>query len=772
MKYFQNNFNRFRNHIMSITSPYVTLLFLLLYGSTFSICQQNAFKPETPPNIHIQKAVSKIVLDGKLDETDWQRAAQTSPFWESVPYDTSFAITKTEVRITFDDNNLYIGAKCYQKKSSYIVQSLRRDFPPGSTDLFGIILDPFCDRQNGFSFVVSPMGVQREGLISNGNDFTTDWDNKWFSEVQNEPDYFTIEIAVPFKTLRYKSLEGVTNEWCANFFRYDQSRPQAERSSWSPLPRFASGNNVAFTGKIIWDDVPPKPRRNISFIPYLLGSASKDNVAQTPRHTEGGIGFDAKIAITSSLNLDLTTNPDFAQVEVDKQQTNLSRFELFFPERRQFFLENSDLFGSFGFDRINPFFSRRIGLATDATGSTVKVPIIAGARLTGKIDKNWRIGVLNMQTNGRKDLKIDASNFFATAVQRKVFTRSTVNFLFVNKQDFKTDAAGKNLWQQNPNDFNRIVGVDYNLASQDGLWQGKAFVHRSITPTPQYQPYAAATALAYKNNNFNFQSSLESVGSGYAGEATGYVPRKNYYRAQPNFNFVFYPHSQYVNYYSVGMDGDVFWRLSDNRLTDYDYSPLRLIVAFQNNSNVTFTPIRWDYTYLFKPFDPTNTGGLTLPKGAAYTYRSTRFTYSSNPRNVFSIKVEGRLGQYFNGNIQALTTTLTYRWQPYGLFSLDVNYNRIDLPAGFNDRQLLLIGPRLDFTFTKNMYLTTFLQYNNQINNVNLNARFQWRFAPVSDLFIVYTNNYFAEDDTATGYRAFESKNRALVLKCTYWLNL
>ena len=755
---------------MSISSPFVTWVLLLFSTSIF--CQQSTFKPNTPPNIHIKKALSKITLDGKLDEIDWQHAEQSSPFWESIPYDTSYAITKTEVRITFDDNNLYIGAKCYQKKSSYIVQSLRRDFPPGSTDLFGLILDPFCDKQNGFSFVSSPMGVQREGLISNGNDFTSDWDNKWFSEVQNEADYFTIEMAIPFKTLRYKSLDGVTNEWCANFFRYDQSRPQAERSNWSPLPRFASGNNVAFTGKIIWDDAPPKPSRNISFIPYILGSASKDNVAQTPQHTEGGIGFDAKVAVTSSLNLDLTTNPDFAQVEVDKQQTNLSRFELFFPERRQFFLENSDLFGSFGFDKINPFFSRRIGLATDSTGSTVKVPIIAGARLTGKLDKNWRIGVLDMQTNGRKDLKIDASNFFATAVQRKVFTRSTVNFLFVNKQDFKTDAAGKNLWQQNPKDFNRIVGVDYNLASPDGLWQGKAFLHHSLTPTPQSQPYAAAADIEYKNNNFNFKSSLESVGSGYAGGATGYVPRKNYYRTSPNFNFVFYPHSPNVNYYSVGMDGDVFWRLSDNRLTDYDYSPLRFIVAFQNNSNLTFTPLRWDYTYLFKPFDPTNTGGMTLPQGSAYTYRSTRFTYSSNPRNLFSIKVEGRLGQYFNGKIQALTTTLTYRWQPYGLFSLDVNYNRIDLPTGFNDRQLLLVGPRFDFSFTKNVYFTTFLQYNNQVNNVNLNARFQWRFAPVSDLFIVYTHNYFAEDDTATGYRAFESKNRALVLKCTYWLNL
>ena len=757
---------------MKTFSLFFALLFLFFSFKT--VGQQNTFKPAEPPQIHIKKAAAKIILDGKLDETDWQRADLSSPFWESIPYDTSLAITKTEVRLTFDDNNFYVGAKCFQKKSSYIVQSLRRDFPPGSTDLFGIIVDPFCDKQNGFSFVVSPLGVQREGLIANGNEFSTDWDNKWFSEVQNEPEYFTVEIAVPFKTLRYQTLEGVTNEWFVNFFRYDQSRPQAERSNWSPLPRFSSGNNVAFTGKMIWDDAPPKPAsRNISFIPYALGSTAKDFVAQKPSHTEGGVGFDAKVAITSSMNLDLTANPDFAQVEVDKQQTNLSRFELFFPERRQFFLENSDLFGSFGFDNVNPFFSRRIGLATDSVGNTVKVPIIAGARLTGKLDKNWRIGVLDMQTNGRKDLKIDATNFFATAIQRKVFARSTINFLFVNKQDFKSDATtGKNLWQQNPEVFNRIVGVDYNLASKDGLWQGKAFVHRSLTPTPQYQPYAAAAAIEYKNNNFNFSSSYETVRKGYSGNATGFVPRTDYYRTEPNINFLFYPKSQYVNSWSLGMDADVFWRLSDNRLTDYDFSPVRFDLAFQKNAGLTIIPLRWDYTYLFQPFDPTNTGGKVLPQGTTYTYRSTRFAYKSNPRNLFSFIVQGRFGQYFNGKIQAISTTLTYRWQPYGLFSLDVNYNKIDLPTGFNDRRLLLIGPRFDLSFTRNVFFTTFLQYNNQVNNVNLNARFQWRFAPVSDLFIVYTHNYFSEDDTATGYRSFDSKNRALVLKCTYWLNL
>ncbi|MBL7815308.1 MAG: carbohydrate binding family 9 domain-containing protein [Saprospiraceae bacterium] len=753
-------------------TPFCIVLSLFCY-LTKNIAQQNTFKPAASPEIHIKKTTTKITLDGKLDEIDWQKAEQSSPFWESIPYDTSLAITKTEVRLTFDNNNLYVGAKCYQKKSSYIVQSLRRDFPPGTTDLFGLIFDPFCDKQNGFSFVSSPFGVQREGLIANGNEFSTDWDNKWFVEVQNEPEFYTVEIAIPFKTLRYKTIDGETNVWFANFFRYDQSRTQAERSNWAPLPRFSSGNNVAFTGKLIWDDAPPKPSgSNISFIPYVLGATSKDFVAETKPNTEGGIGFDAKVAITSSLNLDLTANPDFAQVEVDRQQTNLSRFELFYPERRQFFLENSDLFGSFGFENVNPLFSRRIGLASDSVGNAVKVPILVGARLTGKLDKNWRIGVLDMQTDGRKDLKINASNFFATAVQRKVFSRSTVNFLFLNKQDFESDANGKNTWSINSNAFNRIVGVDYNLASKDGLWQGKAFVHRSLTPTPQYQPFAAAAAIEYNNTNFNFSSSLESVGSGYAGNVTGYVPRNNYYRSEPNVNFVFYPKSQRINSVSLGMDGDVFWRLSDNRLTDYDFSPLAFDLVFQNNSGLSLVPIRWDYTYLFEPFDPTNTGGKELPQGTTYTYRSTRWAYASNSRRLFSVKIQGRFGQYFNGKINAVSASFTYRWQPYGLFSLDVNYNKINLPTGYNDRQLLLIGPRFDFSFTRSVFFTTFLQYNNQINNVNLNARFQWRFAPVSDLFLVYTQNYFAEDDTLAGYRSFDAKNRALVLKCTYWLNL
>jgi hypothetical protein len=748
------------------------ILFLSIYQTVWAQTTPNTTIP--PPNhIHIKRAVGNINLDGKLEESDWQNAEGSSPFWQSIPYDTSLAITKTEVKVTFDDAYLYVGAKCYQKRSSYIVQSLRRDFPPGSTDLFGVIFDPFCDRQNGFSFVTSPYGVQREGLVANGNEFSVDWDNRWFVKIQNEPEYWTAELAIPFKTLRYRVVDGVPNVWFINFLRYDQSRSQAERSTWSYVPRFQSGNNVGFTGKMTWLDAPPKPSgRSVTVIPYLLGSTTKDFIAKTARNTEGGLGGDAKVAVTSSLNLDLTFNPDFAQVEVDKQQTNLSRFELFFPERRQFFLENSDLFGTFGFGNINPFFSRRIGLAKDSADNTVSVPILAGARLTGKLDKNWRIGLLDMQTGGRQDLKIAATNFFATAVQRRVFNRSTVNFVFVNRQDFKTDKAGKNTWERNTEGFNRVIGLDYNLASKDGLWRGKAFYHRSLAPTRQTDPYAMAASIQFENLKYAFEAGLETVGAGYTGEAVGFVPRHNYYRFEPNFNLVFYPKSKSINSWTVGVDGDVFWRRTDNRMTDYDFSPVQMFINFQNTAKLQFTPLRWDYTYLFEPFDPTNTSGRQLPQGSSYLYKSIRFSGITDTRKPFYVSAQGRFGQYFNGKIQSFQTALSYRWQPYGIFTLDVNYNKINLPDGYNDRRLLLVGPRFELSFTKSLFLNTFIQYNNQVNNVNINARFQWRFAPVSDLFLVYTDNYFAEDDRVAGYRAFESKNRGLVLKCTYWLNL
>jgi hypothetical protein len=277
--------------------------------------------------------------------------------------------------------------------------------------------------------------------------------------------------------------------------------------------------------------------------------------------------------------------------------------------------------------------------------------------------------------------------------------------------------------------------------------------------------------LEYRAHNLNVFAQSSIVGEHYSAE-TGFVPRRDFFQVEPFATYTFWRERKRVLSWFLGVDGDVIWRKSDRRLTDWDFSPVFWGVNFQNSAQIRITPIRWNYTYLFEPFDPTNTDGKQLAEGTSYLYRNIRIFYHSDLRRRFNYTLQGRFGEYFNGNLNSIQANIGYRVQPYGILSVDATYNRINLPEGFNDRTLWLVGPRFDLTFVPNLFLTTFLQYNNQVNNVNLNMRLQWRFAPVSDLFIVYTDNYFANADEPGGYRAFESKNRALVLKCTYWLNI
>ena len=418
--------------------------------------------------------------------------------------------------------------------------SLKRDFPGGTTDVFTVNLDTFKDKLNSFNFAVSPLGVQRDGLVSNGSELSTDWDNKWYSKVINYEDRWEVEIAIPFKTIRYKVDEN-NNEWLVNFTRFDQSQKFAERSSWSPVPRNFNGNNINFSGTVIWDNSPPKPGANISIIPYILGSLNKDFQNKKDLKTERNIGFDAKIAVTPSLNLDVTVNPDFAQVEVDQQVQNLSRFEVSFPEKRQFFIENADLFGSFGFNNITPFFSRRVGLAYNSkSDQNERIPILLGTRLSGRLNKDWRIGFLTMQTGSQEEFNLPSSNYLVTAIQRRVFSRSNIGFIFTNKQNWLFDTLKNESGGINAHNYTRIMGLDYNLNSPDGKWIGKLFYHRAFRPKNEDGQYAGAAVLSYDSPKFVTTQSIETVGENYGiANQTGYVTRTNYFRTEPNVVFRF-----------------------------------------------------------------------------------------------------------------------------------------------------------------------------------------------------------------------------------------
>lgn len=700
-------------------------------------------------------ANGQIQIDGLLEEAAWANAEPTGDFWQNFPYDTLTSVTRTEVRMLFDEDFVYVAAECFDDRpdKDYVITSLRRDFSTTS-DFFQVVLDPFRDKLNGFVFGVNPLGVQQEGLISFGIDIDWGWDNKWYSEVKHHEDKWVVEMAIPLKTIRFES--GST-EWGVNFLRSELKKN--ELSAWSRVGRVFTLQGLAFEGSVIFDKPVLKNGNNISIIPYASGSTNKDY--QDERNTERklNVGADAKIAVTSSLNLDLTVNPDFSQVEVDRQVTNLSRFEIFFPERRQFFIENSDLFARFGFSAIRPFFSRRVGVGRDPyTGQFKQNPILYGARLSGRLNDKWRIGLMNMQTARQKEINLEAANYTVAAVQRQIFSRSSMAAIFVNKQN---TSDSLNDFRFNTNSYNRVIGLDYNLGSKDGKWEGKFFYHQSIAPGSPGDAYSHASYLNYNSKHFYFEHNHEYVGMNYNAE-TGYVPRHNYWRLEPNAGLWFYPtRNRFINQHGPYGGGDAFWRKTDGKLLDADMD-YGWVFNFQSTAWLRVF-YRFDYTYLFSSFDPTNIGGVELPENSKYIYHSLRIRFQSNTRRVFNYYKSLRIGQYFNGQIYSLTGVFNYRVQPYGNIGLDYEVNLIRLPKPYANADLLLIGPSIDWAFSKKVFAKVVVQYNNQINNINTNIRFQWRFKPVSDLYLVYTDNY-----TETGI----AKNRGVVFKLTYWLNL
>lgn len=724
-------------------------------------------------NLHITRTKAPIKLDGLLDEPDWQSASVAGQFFQNFPFDSSFAKLPTDVRVTFDANFLYVGVVVGQPRSTYITRSLKRDFEGGTSDVFIINIDPFKDKLNGFHFALSPFGVQREGLIANGSELSLDWDNKWYAEVKNYDDRWVAEIAIPFKTLRYRQVDG-QNTWRINFGR--NSLKQNETSTWYPVPRQFRPNNMAFTGLLVWDDAPPKPGPNISLIPYLSARTNRDFELGTPMDNGVQVGGDAKIAITPSLNLDLTVNPDFSQVEVDRQVTNLSRFELFFPERRQFFLENNDLFGTFGFDNSRPFFSRRIGIArgtlrrvntdgdTLSYSSAVNVPIQFGARLSGKLDKNWRIGLLNMQTARVSRIDLPAANYSVGVLQRKVFSRSTIGAVFVNKQNFQTgDQPGTAA-------FNRVAGLEYNLYSKDNKWEGEFYYHRSFSPQEATTDAQTGGAhLMYTDRRWEIAVNGQYIGRHYRADV-GYVPRRGVVNSYPKIQYKIYPKnptvSRVVNVWGFGSEHELSANLPDYQLTDRN-SNVYLFSSFLSQAEA-YVGMSNSYTYLFFGFDPTNTDSKTLPEGTGYTNTTLFGAFQSNQRRNFSYSAEFTTGQYFNGRSSNVTGGFAYRYQPYGVFAVDYSYTSIGLPKPYASANFWLVGPRAELSFSRSVFFSTFVQYNTQANNINVNSRLQWRFRPVSDLFLVYTDNYFSNQFIQNPL----VKNRALVLKMTYWLNV
>ncbi len=711
----------------------------------------------SPKNYTVKYIDQPIQVDGILDEAIWETAESADNFQQYFPTDSVAAIQKTDIKMVYDDKNLYLGIRLDTKGRNYVIPSLRRDFRAGGNDNISLLFDTFNDGTNAFLFGINPYGVRREALITGGGanlrGFTTSWDVKWKGESKIYDNYYTAEIAIPLTSFKFR--EGET-KWRFNSYRFDMQGN--ERSTWIKIPQNQLIFNLAFMGDMVFEKPLGKSRTPLAIIPFVASVAAKDfeNDASQTSLTAGG---DAKIAIGNGMNLDLTLNPDFSQVEVDNFITNLTRFEVGLPERRQFFIDNNDLFGSFGGGRdANPFFSRRIGIAEDVDGNTIENSIIAGLRLSGKLNNNLRLGFLNIQTEEDADNFIPSNNNLMFSLQQKVFSRSNIGVFFINRQAF--NAAD---FVEESEEFNRVVGIDYNLASSDNTWIGKFYGHKSFQPNDSRGNYSLGAFTAYNSRKYGAFLDIVSIDEDFTSNL-GFIPRKDIFKVAGNVSRTFWPQDKKINNHGFELFSIYTWRpgldfQNTDRQVNFSWG------AEFNNLSQLESGISNQYIFLTDEFEPTGKDdAVPLPANQGYSFTSYRAEFRSDRRKVFSYGIEPSIGGFFNGERYSVRLNGNVRLQPKFNFRLNLRYDRIELPNPHSSADIWLISPRFDITFNKSVFWSSLIQYSNQRDNLGFNSRLQWRFAPLSDLFIVYNDNYFVN--------SFAPRSRSINLKLTYWLNI
>lgn len=736
--------------------PFLLALLLPFLGADAQQGNGETFQKEY--QLVITKTSEQIKIDGELSEAVWAGIQPSSPFWKKFPNDEGRPRRKTEVKITHDDKFLYFGVTAFDSGKAYI-QSLKRDIGHDGNDGIGIVLDPTNQRTNGFFFVLNAFNAQSEDQLP-FSDFgppSWSWDNKWYSATKQYADKWTAEIAIPFKSIRYTAEKLL---WGLNFVRIDTKTN--EYSCWTHVPVNFRSMDLGYTGALIWKTPPPQPGSNMVFIPYITGEVIADQENAISTKMAGNAGFDAKVALSSSLNMDLTVNPDFSQVEVDQQITNLSRFSIFFPERRTFFLENSDLFSQYGIPPIRPFYSRTIGLDKDGN----KIPILFGARVSGNLTKSTRIAFMNMQT-GRKG-NYSPENYSAASVTQRVLKRSLIKAYFLNRENSLTETEKA----KDPlNAWGRNAGLELNYNNLKGTWGGWAAYHHSFKPGITRDNHYIDAGFSYNGRNLNFVVDAGTLGTHYYTDM-GYVERINNYDAlrdtviRVGFKQVFaqigyklFPKKGAVSTYSLNQTNFIVFN-PDNSTNEISHE-IEYNMQFRN-TGFLFVFANTDEAHLL--FPTSFTDAKPLPTGT-YTFRQTGVGYQSDFRKPVSFFVRMAGGGFYNGDYRSIRTTLTLRKQPHLNLSLQAEYNKLVFPGVYGSTELFLIAPRIEFNFTTNLFWTTFVQYNTQRNNFNINSRLQYRFKPMSDFFLVYTDNYFTDP-------LFRNKNRALVFKMNYWLNL
>ena len=683
----------------------------------------------------------EITIDGRLDEEAWQRAEPAKDFTQSgrSPNPGYPASQQTEVRFLYDAENLYVGAICWEKDvANMIVNGLKRDYTTNQGDEVGMLIDSLNDDRSGFFFGTNPAGARRDVQVANDSQANTDWDGVWDVKVRMEEDRWVAEFVIPFKTLRFSN--SPSQEWGLNMFR--KIRRANEESNWAPLPRRYNITRISLAGTLTGLEGVSQGR-NLKVKPYGVAGFTQqrsEDALETDSDFDGG--FDAKYGLTQSLTLDVTFRTDFSQSEVDQDQVNLTRFNLFFPEKREFFLENSGVFG-FGGRRaaalgrggganLIPFFSRRIGLSPSGT----PIPIIGGTRVSGTVG-SYELGFLAMKTESEGG--IPSNNFLVGRVKKNLLNNSFIGAIVTNRDSSISD------------DHNRVYGADavfqfYNHLDISG------YILQSDTPGREGPSQARKFAIGWRDNAISFGADYEKVEDDFNPEM-GFIRRDDNSHYSANFSFLpRFDDSDLVRNLTFRTNYD-YWEGLTGEIETREHSAT-FGISFENSASLNFTTR--------ETFERLGTEFLrySIPVGD-YKVRNYSVSYTSDRSRVVGGRISYNWGDFWNGTRRSTSGAVTLK--PNHHWQIDTSFSRNDIEVPAGDFVTTLVGFKVLYAFSSRAFLNTFIQYNAERNQFTSNIRFNIIHHPLSDVYLVFNERR----DTVTG----EVLDRGVVFKFTNLFN-
>ena len=698
------------------------------------------------------RAPEPLRIDGRLDEEIYQSIPPISDFIQTVPNEGKLASEKTDAWVLYDDNYMYVACRCWDSAppEQWVANEMRRDTGQlRQNDIFGAFFDTFHDRRNGFSFYTNPLGARADQWITDEGNPNTDWNPVWDVRTGRFEGGWTVEMAIPFKSLRYQS--GIGQEWGLQLRR--AIRRKNEWTHLTALPASTGGSTsifrVSLAATMVGLDLP-SASRNIELKPYAIASLTTDHARGLDNDGDQNIGFDGKYAITANLTADVTINTDFAQVEVDEQQVNLTRFALNFPEKRDFFLEGRGMFefgrgantgggggGGGGGNNITPtlFYSRRIGLNRGRV-----IPLDVGGRITGKVG-NIGIGLLNIQTDDESVSNTPTTNFTVVRVKRDILRRSSIGAIFTNRSSSVVGSGS-----------NQAVGLDAAFSFFQDLAVG-GYYARSETPGLDGDNDSYQGRFDYFADRYGARAEFLKVGDNFNPEV-GLVRRDDFKRSFGSARFSPRPRSiRSVRKFT--WEGSIEDFQNGAGQTETRVWNGRFNTELQNSDQFTIEASK-NHELLVAPFNIAT--GVTIPVGE-YDFSDAQVSYMFGQQRPASGSISLQHGHFYDGKITTLGVSGA-RVAVTSQLSVEpsVSINRVLLPHGeFTTR---LFRARTDYGFSPRMFASGLLQYNSADNTFSSNLRFRWEYQPGSELFVVYTDE---RDTIVEGFPGL--KNRAFVVK-------